>query len=711
MRGAPSDPFAALDSQNLQVRSAAADELAARFPSLDEFSLLHDRGQKFQFGQPPASEPPPQENINKRVTEALADDAFAFVPATKVESAPTKPSTAQVTPVARSVSVKKPRANNATQDAVPPSRSPIFHQPIPQRHRMVSTGMQTSPPPSPASASKQPDLSNRPIYRFPPKVAPGHHNRIVNQPQSSDPPHASSSSPYHSRLPARPTLVETGRSKSQTATLTIPKSPASSRPSLESQRPSALDVGDPIGRSKSANSRPRPTSVHVESNLDYLRDREMVAARLLASNEAPDSESESDPEPDDKNIASNVEFLRAMEAEEPSSARKASHRHSSSGSSKHGKRSSLTSLSLSTTKTILAGKFGDAFRKFETNAHHSPAGSPADPTTPIDVRHHRGGTKQPPTLTPIAGSVATLGPSADAAVDSDLDSDSAQALSPEVRRELERRRLSAEEKRVAKAAAEYRERIAQQPAPPTSTRAATIQNRVKELLDDSKKASTTRTAEGYGPYSDAAKTLPSPSRARTEGSGSDIAGELAAKENPVVMRKAHPKSNVPTIGPTPVPAPVGAPASSATQDRAEAIRAGHGPPGPSASAPPTSSSIARSNPASGGANVGKPCAPPKPKALRTGSGPNGPGGARGPLPSAAPVRGGTSAAALGGNVSTNSLASAQLAAGDSAEDWEANFVKRYPSLSGLEMVETEIGIGINSSSGGASRDVAPQERA
>jgi AP2-associated kinase len=30
------------------------------------------------------------------------------------------------------------------------------------------------------------------------------------------------------------------------------------------------------------------------------------------------------------------------------------------------------------------------------------------------------------------------------------------------------------------------------------------------------------------------------------------------------------------------------------------------------------------------------------------------------------------------------------------EDWEANFSKRYPSLSGLELVETEIGIGRSS---------------
>lgn len=76
MRGTTSDPFAALDSQDVQVRRAAADELASRFPSLDEFSLLHDRGQKFEFGEAPTTSDPA---LTKRVTDALADEALSLI--------------------------------------------------------------------------------------------------------------------------------------------------------------------------------------------------------------------------------------------------------------------------------------------------------------------------------------------------------------------------------------------------------------------------------------------------------------------------------------------------------------------------------------------------------------------------------------------------------------------------------------------------------
>jgi hypothetical protein len=116
MRGTTSDPFAALDSQDVQVRRAAADELAARFPSLDEFSLLHDRGQKFEFNQPSPSGAP----LNKRVTEALADDAFALPPASRVDSAPgTKPSSmAPSTTVSRTASIKKPKPYEASEALV-----------------------------------------------------------------------------------------------------------------------------------------------------------------------------------------------------------------------------------------------------------------------------------------------------------------------------------------------------------------------------------------------------------------------------------------------------------------------------------------------------------------------------------------------------------------------------------------------------------------
>lgn len=622
MRGSAADPFAALDSQNLEVRSAAADELASRFPSLDEFSLLHDRGAKFQFGQTQISEPK-QETLNKKITQALADDAFALPSATKAEPPPiAKPSTT-ASNVSRTASIKKSKPYEVATDSARQSSPATIHQPSPQRPGMVSTGIQTSPSPSPAPPKF--DVNNRPVWRVP---SPKHHHRALSQPRASDTRPPTPSSLRSDFLPPRPSLLDSHRSKSQTATLTIPKSPASSRPSLESSRPSALDLGDALGRSKSALSRPRPTSVHVESNLDYLRDRESSARSFHPPDTtiAPTSANpiDSDSDTDETNIRSNVEFLRSMESDE--AQQKKSHRRSgSSGQFKHSKRSSLPSLSLSNTKNIVKGKFGDAFRRFETNS----ASSHDDPTTPPDHLIDRSSKH----LTPIAGSVATGDASDDERV-----IDETEDLPPEVRREIERRRLSQEEKRVADAAAEYRKRLAEQgdggKGKAGPTRASTIQNRVKELLDTKQQVSTSRTAEGYGKYTDERKALP------------PRPDELP--KPPLVARK--PVLNTVSGGQVP-------------------SRLSH-----SQSLHSTSSSApAAAYRASPGSSSGRPSAPPKPKALRTGGGQ-------------------VESLAARPSVSRDKPLPVPGNEAETGDDWDmASFSKRYPSLSGLEMVETEIG--------------------
>src|SRR5208282_4659573 len=92
---------------------------------------------------------------------------------------------------------------------------------------------------------------------------------------------------------------------------------------------------------------------------------------------------------EESNIESNVDFLRTMEDQE---AVRRKDRRTSSGN-KQAKRSSLPSLS--GTKNLLAGKFGDAFKRFESNT--------SAPRTPSleDLDRQE--------LTPIAGSEATDG--------------------------------------------------------------------------------------------------------------------------------------------------------------------------------------------------------------------------------------------------------------------------------------------------------------
>ncbi|KAF2455742.1 hypothetical protein BDY21DRAFT_288811 [Lineolata rhizophorae] len=668
MRTTTGDPFAALDSPNQSTRAAAADELSSRFPSLDEFSLLHDRGQKFEFTPSPAGDV--DENLKKRVTEALADDAFAQ-PAPKPKP-PVSSSQPASTEISR-VSSNKIKAPEPVQPQTSTKSQPsIIHQPTPQHPVMVSTGTGASPPTSPDPSHKVPDYNSRPIYRFPPPDAPSKGPRKSSQTRApgADDPRTSSSSLPKSYSPAlkpegfvgsRPAMLDLHRSQSATNTLNIPKSPASSRPSLEGSRPSTLDLTDPIGRSKSANSsRPRPSSVHVESNLDYLRDREAASASRsrpsgsvlshLDSRPGSDHRKSTDSFNEEKNIESNVDFLRAMEGDDTG---KRKDKRSNSGGSRHGhsKRTSMPSISLSGTKGIIRGKFGDAFRRFEANANNDVNGSP-EPSPLIDVSGSRDHDRN--TLTPIAGSEATGDLS-----DDDFAIHEAEGLPPEMRRELERRRLSEEEKRVADAAAEYRRRVAEQgagrsaagPAPMGPSKASMVQNRVKQLLEDSEEKQPTRTAEGYGRYTDV-PTKP-------------LQHQLSSsQERPPAALPAR----KPTVGRAPG-APVPGPSHSIpSAELAYPPNKLRKPPA-SAMPPPASSSAP---PAAQQAPSKPPPPPPRPALASTQKGPSV------PLPQAPSQL-----------AQTESPAGLPDANGD-ADDWEANFAKRYPSLSGLEMVEAEI---------------------
>lgn len=563
-RGTSSDPFAALDSKDAAVRTAAADELASKFPSLDEFSLLHDRGAKFEFGQAPPATSSNAESLNKRVTDALADEVFSQ-PVSKSNS------------VSKAVApVRQPRPTTSQPTGVVRS-PPVLLEPSPQKPMMVSTGIQTSPLPSP-SPPKRFDVNQRPaVWRVP-------STNLVDEPEQSTSPRPPTIAfegelpPRPEKTSSRPGILERHRTKSQN--LTMPRTPVSSRPSLEASRPDTLDVIDPISRSKSANARPRPASVYVDSNIDYLRDRDGSRGKtsvplpprtdqIKPSHSAIDNSSDEEGPEDPDHIASNVGFLRTREAEnEPKSMSivgKIKSRRSSSGSKSHSHRKSMPSISLSGTKNIIAGRFGDAFRRFESNgtSSHSSATQPIiEPMSPIPM--------SPPSeddrlttrvLTPIAGSEAT-GTSGERS-DDGYAIDETQSLSPEVRRELERRRLSQEEKRVAAAGLEYRQRL-QQGSPAPATKAAAIQNRVKSLLEGQKEVQVTRTAEGYGKFTDAARppvaprkpmaipnsttagrVLPNPAVASLTGYASGYAPYSApASLDPAAINRTGPRPNV-----------------------------------------------------------------------------------------------------------------------------------------------------------------------
>ena len=661
------DPFAALDSKSYDVRVGAVDELSKRFPSLDEFPIVHEKGGKVSFSSqsPRQSSDSSSTKLNERVANALADEVFsqskpkADVPKSHSTSQLQQPT---ISPT-KSSSVKAKVSEMSKQ-------SPLVHQPTPVRLDVTYTSTATgASPPSSARKAKFPEISKRSIWRVP------DHHRSSSQPRASESAQAAAATLQPSLPPTqRPALIDIHRSKSQTATPNAAKSPTSSRPSLEGHRPSQLELGEEssLYRAKSAQSRPRPSSAYVNSNLDYLRDQESARKRPSIEGRRHSRQPSRDAgrASEDKNIDDDMDYLRQSEDNERRLP-------SRKGSGHHKKRSSLSSIS-GGAKHIFAGRFGDAFKRFETHSGDDKNTEVA-PLTP----EPRDNEDEPRLLSPIEGSEAT--PSKHSDPDSAIDE--TEDLPPDMRRELERRRLSQEERRVAEAAAEYRAR-GNSSAP---TKASTIQRRVQSLLDESQHTpvQSKRTAEGYGRYADnsEAESRPSPNTA--------LPNSKAAP--PPISRKPI---TTPEASNNPFPQTSQQPSQTSTPVI---------PAIPPASAPPTQ------QPTSSPRVISRPSVPPKSQALRTG-GSNKPQwpppepDTQKPLPPKPtgglaallakdlegvpdyPPRG--SSAEAGAKTPNANIGLGLRANGPATEtqieDLEADFHKRYPNLTGIEMVETEI---------------------
>lgn len=392
------------------------------------------------------------------------------------------------------------------------------------------------------------------------------------------------------------------------------------------RRNTTLDVKEPAARSRSAVGKARPVSVQGSVRYDLPRDHEASRSSLDLSRYEGDAtnrptRAELDREYDQPNISSDMDYLRVKEEEESNRKRD---KRASSGA-KHSKRSSLSTLSFSGSKNLFAGRFGDAFRRFESS-------NPDKPTTPSAEEF----PSQPQTVvTPenVDSPTESFSPYHDDPLD-DLERED---ISPEMRRELERRRLSQEEKRVANAAAEYRRRVAEDGsgrAGADGARSRVIQNRVQSLLSETQKpAAVHKSATGYGKYTDTSAL-----QAKQDSVQSSTTGTLPTSKPPAPVYSRHEA------------------VVSAPPDRRDGVAASSGLP------PSATSSTPR--PA-----TARPPAPPKPKNLRVGTQDS-------PRP-------GTGAS------QDRSPSLQQSSAGPGGEDWEANFSRRFPSLSGIEM-ETEI---------------------
>lgn len=620
-RPTTSDPFAALDKRT------GRDELSNRFPSVEQFSLLHDSGNKFQFGD--RSSPPP-DRINllaDHVTDKLVANTFGTSPPKSEITHGHSGETRLLESMSRGLTGSSSYAR------------PVLYEPQPKRPVMVSTGTMTSPSPSPS----------------PPRYGHSPQNQALTPTVPSSirerPSELYINSSRHN--PQKPLLLDISHAQGRISPMA--NQPSSSWPSSDMSRsPSQSDALSPTNptRSKSANSKQRPHSVYVESNLEFLRDLDSPSSQgpstggfpsisnLRNQNSGRSTISQSE------HIGSNVEFLRAMEAE--ADAHKPEKRSASSGFvSKHIKRASMPAMLLPKTgcSNKLGGKFGDAFRRFERNAAGSAADVPISPEPVIGLMHAISGSQN-------------------ASDGGDEWEVSSQEIPPEVKRELEKRQLSQEEKRVAAAAAEYKRQVANRKPgegdqPRSRNRANSIQKRVHALLNETKEAPP-KTAEGYGRYT-AETSKPQVSHSQPHTS---TVAKLESYRITQSNSGYRPSTALETLRIVPTDATKPLPSGISSKSNLQ----------PAAPAP---APIISQGP------LARPPPPPKPVKLRTGG---SSASSKGPLPLPSPL----SQKPVGGD----DIPSGRVRAdrdGTSAEDWERSFAKRYPSLSGLEMVETAVG--------------------
>ena len=248
-----------------------------------------------------------------------------------------------------------------------------------------------------------------------------------------------------------------------------------------------------------------------------------------------------------------------------------------------------------------------------------------------------------------------------------------------MKRELERQQLSQEEKRVADAAAQYRANVTANGTGNSSnpSRASTIQKRVQSLLDEGRRSPVApKTAEGYGRFTQQPEPVNQPLPPRTAPLNKPAA-PLPSRQSPVDL-------SVPGL----------------VDPRVRAQPSGHTLTHTASAPPATQHQRALS----------RPSAPPKPKVLRTGqwaqnqeqdAGRERPIQAK-PTGLAAllakdlegvpdyPGQKATSATSVEYRDSLPQGRS-RFDTSDATRDLEADFSARYPSLTGIEMVEREIG--------------------
>ncbi|TQS37676.1 hypothetical protein Golomagni_01840 [Golovinomyces magnicellulatus] len=470
-RAVINDPWAALDS----TPQAMNDNISTRFPSLDQLSFLQNGG-RFDFDKNLSK---PQHDLKKKATERSADDIFLN-------------QSVQSVPKAQEIISKNPElqatSSSVAYQSIPTplsiSTQTEFRKP---NSSYVSQGTMTSTSPSNSSTSSNTS-----------KLSSSDHHQIRAVSHNHE---------------TRATLDQTDIPSLKTPGKISQTSPTS-RSTFENIHP---PLSKSPSRTKSTNSR-APTRTYLESNIEFLRENEIKNQDNFYSSTHHRSEtidsSSSDSDEQDENIPAESKIL-VLQHPETEQKNRNQRCHSSETKSK---RTSLPSIG---TKTLLAGKFGDAFKRFEHNVSHQISTGNSRTPSPLNIIENDSLDHQ---------SISNSGIIPDEISSHYVTNEESvfdaytEILPPEQRREIERRRMSIEEKRVTDAAVEYRKRfsdrevlglVPRKVSPKVSSSATTVQNKVWSLLDknQTRPQSHKKTSDKYENFS-GSESLHSPVRSR-----------------------------------------------------------------------------------------------------------------------------------------------------------------------------------------------------
>lgn len=247
------DPFAALDSgPSNNTKATASDDISDRFPSLNEFSLLHHKGSKFDFDPRSPTGPKPSLAPKTNMADKIADAAFAA--SRQAASNPgllERPHSA--TPIMSSRSNEVPAPSSIA--AKPPIGQPVNSRPV-----------SIQQPPTSVTASRY--------------VSTGTMTFDVQGDEKSIAVNKSSESALHKPI---------GRSASVVVRPTAPATSASSKPPMRPATPETPTFDNVRGYSEFNATRQRPTSTNLDTRQQALPYHSTVSNSAIRTQSADES--------------------------------------------------------------------------------------------------------------------------------------------------------------------------------------------------------------------------------------------------------------------------------------------------------------------------------------------------------------------------------------------------------------------------------------